>query len=108
MLMVFKNLGVLNKTSFMMQTCSKLKHLLTDLTHVGSQLVILANNPDYLILQVFNLIRLIYEDILILYLFVYQQTDWIFDHLDGGCQDIIKKWTIGVDQFQDHTNVNVV
>jgi len=37
-----------------------------------------------------------------------QQMDWIFDHLDGGYQGIIKKWTIGVVQFQVHTNVNVV
>lgn len=37
-----------------------------------------------------------------------KQMDWIFDHLDGGFQDIIKKWIIGVVQFQDHINVNVV
>lgn len=38
----------------------------------------------------------------------YKQMDWISDHLDGGCQDIIKKWIIGVVPFLDPTNVNVV
>lgn len=37
-----------------------------------------------------------------------KQMDWISDHLDGGFQDIIKKWTIGVVQFQDHINASVV
>lgn len=37
-----------------------------------------------------------------------KQTDWIFGHLDGGYQGVIKKWTIGVVLFLDHINVNVV